>query len=249
MILLHLGMPRTATTFLQSEVFPKFENTYLVNQPYYWEIFDNTRLNIISDETLCINEKRFEILKNLKAKFPDAKVLMGLRNYTKVKKQLYNHYLQCGAVTRYRDWEKTLPADMETYIEKVKELFPNFYFYDFEEFKKDKKRIIEDICEFLQIPVPEYTDKIINPSSNPDAQEHAFRYNQLVITAYNPDGFIPRQFVNGIIDIEKDEQNYFWIYTLTINHPYMKPNNRIFLYDFNIKDNTIKFAVSKKVKP
>lgn len=131
-VYIHIGMPRTATTFLQQEIFPHIPEIefYGLNETYYSEAFnqlqfaDDTFYNpnkiieikkkwkankiLLSNENFIGQSTHFNhinrslIAKRLKSAFPDAKILLVLRNQMDLLASLYAINLQ---------WKETREID------------------------------------------------------------------------------------------------------------------------------------------
>ena len=129
-IIIHPGMPKTATTFLQWNVFH-----YLKDVNYLWHIFHKPwikniiwhekqvdlekakkkfqnylvedKVNLLSEENLYMNylikkDDRFEILKRIKYLFPKAKIIFGIRNKEEIIISLYKQYVATGGTKSYQ---------------------------------------------------------------------------------------------------------------------------------------------------
>lgn len=125
---LHLGLHKTGTTFLQRNIFPNLRNYKLITRPYtqhnyafnkmqyaddslfsYKEIkeeireFSNNNL-IISDESfsgkpiMFSHINRSQIAKRLSTLFPDAIAILFIRNQSDILFSLYNQYVKMGGV-------------------------------------------------------------------------------------------------------------------------------------------------------
>lgn len=124
MIYLHVGLHKTGSTFLQNEVFPGLINYNLITRPHtqYLRFFNElqyadrqtfyskytpemikTYINgdvIISDEALLgkpvglSSNMRYEIINRLHYIFPDATILLSIRNQWDMMKSHYGQYLK-----------------------------------------------------------------------------------------------------------------------------------------------------------
>ncbi|MCH2213910.1 MAG: hypothetical protein MK086_01950 [Flavobacteriales bacterium] len=142
--LLHIGMPRTASTFFQNEVFPhisKFEfvgvETTQYSQPFQRilyqdeslyhkdEVFDLLNLSagrnyVFSNElfvgqSLYLNSSnRTQIALRLKEIFPDGEIVLFLRNQADLLESLYSIGVYSGHTTRPEEFIRF--ADEESTI-------------------------------------------------------------------------------------------------------------------------------------
>ena len=84
-IYFHVGLGRTATTFMQQSVFPKFKNIYYINKHQYRnadQIIETTQQDkyLISHE---FSKKLINEMKQFSKKYPDAKIIIVLRRHDK----------------------------------------------------------------------------------------------------------------------------------------------------------------------
>lgn len=131
-VYIHVGMPRTATTFLQQQVFPNFSDVefYGLEHTHFSEVFNQlqyaddslynpnvileSKKNWTKNKVILSNENfigqspnlnfinRTLIAKRLKIAFPDAKILLILRNQLDLLTSLYTINLQ---------WKETRKID------------------------------------------------------------------------------------------------------------------------------------------
>ena len=150
--LLHIGMPRTASTFFQHEVFPNLEgfNNPGVNQTQYSEVFqkllyqDESRYdenaigeslkkemekNLIVSNELFVGQSLYMVSTNrtrnarrLKKLFPNAEVILFLRNQADLLESLYSIGVYSGHTAKP---EEFIRFDDETSA-PANPLFPTF---------------------------------------------------------------------------------------------------------------------------
>ena len=141
-IVLHIGLHKTGTTFLQKEVFPKILNAnLLVNKYQVCQLFiDNDKLNIISGEGFSLSmahwgyteSQRYETLDHLKKLFPTAKIIVGVRNKESWLKSCYAQYIKTGGTKNLEEYFKSFTQDsidMDRYIREVKKRWKFVYVY------------------------------------------------------------------------------------------------------------------------
>lgn len=136
-VYIHIGMPRTATTFLQQEIFPHLPEIefYGLDETHYSEAFNQLQFaddtfydsnkitevkrkwkgnkillsneNFIGQSTHFNHINRSIIAIRLKAAFPDAKILLVLRNQIDLLASLYAINLQWKETRKIDDftWE------------------------------------------------------------------------------------------------------------------------------------------------
>ena len=124
---IHLGLHRTGTSYLQKIVFPKFKH-----------------LKIISNENLSgdnlglgfhLNIDRVTLLYAIFMKYHNCKIILGIRNKDDWLKSCYNKYCDYGHKS-YKDWyndfDKNL-LDFDSYIKEINFLFSDVFIYNYED--------------------------------------------------------------------------------------------------------------------
>jgi hypothetical protein len=175
-IIIHAGWNKTATTFLQREVFiPSFGKGL---------IGPNIRLNdlqvnsytekplLISDESLlgvtiftrnkCRITQRLNFLKNWAKIAPNTKFILGVRRHDQFIESLYRQYLQVGGdlkaeefidIYNNKGFVKVDELLYEPILSCVYELFPEeeHFIYDYNLFKDDTTKFLTDLLPFVEI--------------------------------------------------------------------------------------------------
>jgi len=158
--MIHVGLHKTGTSWLQFEVFPRIAKTIISN-----ELFSGRPFRMTIDDIIDTNEREHyaQILKNT---YGDVKILLGLREPETLIPSLYSQYLKGGGTASYIVWKNANfnPNYLKygAYISCLKSLFSDVRVYHFEDMKKNKKLFIEELCEWLECPVPNYRDYVIN---------------------------------------------------------------------------------------
>lgn len=211
-------MNRTGTTFLQKRVFPFLEGVnyiplYLKNKyarnPFLQKVDNNKTL--ISNENFCFftyyhdidSDTKFyasgeEILYRLKKCFPNARIIFCTRNKDSWLRSVYNNLVKNGYAYDFEHFlEHVEYLDIDNFVKVLNELFDVFV-YSFEDFVKDKKKVVSDICSFIGVSVPDDIDySIINYSYSDSLVKKLVKWNSLFFSDLNPDGFIkmPNSFM------------------------------------------------------
>lgn len=170
-IIIHVGLHKTGTTFLQHEIFPKIENINIIQPSHIWTAkLHPSKINLVSDEGLSglpfsdnTTENRFLLLNKIKLHFPNAKIIIGLREKNSLVLSLYKHHIKRGGMLPFNKWytdelNKDY-LDFDKYINHIKSLFDDVFIYHFEELKKDADTIIANMCRFMGVGVPLYENK------------------------------------------------------------------------------------------
>ena len=168
-IYFHIGLHKTGTSFLQRKVFPN------IKELEYYRIFNiGQPINcktLVSYERLSGNpisspiDNRIEILESIKKNYPNAGIIVITRSIDWLK-SLYSTYINGGGILLYNEWYSKIfneeYLNQSEYIDEIKKRFDNVYSNSYENFKKDNKKIIDDICKFMDVEVPEYDNDIVN---------------------------------------------------------------------------------------
>lgn len=174
-VFIHIGMHKTGTTFLQQEVFPKIPNINYQTKVDLTTKVEERKINLFSDENLdggsyrlfATGKKRINILKNLHTLFPDAYIILCLRDKESWLKSAYKQYIVAYQSCPFEEYKKRLdPAflDFETYIQKLKSLFTNVYVCHFEDLKNNPVKFVDGICNFIGVKNPLVGYKIVYKS-------------------------------------------------------------------------------------
>jgi len=212
---LHIGMPRTGTTFLQHELFPKLKMRYISPEffkyghigtlaEYYNYIMKEDTL--VSNENICCDmwnkeDTRFERLEILNKLFPHAKIIFAVRDKESLKKSWYKKSIGIGATWSYEEFLQQINTDVfdyEPYIEHLKNLFSDTYIYKYEDFRKNPDGIIKEMCDFIGVETPEIEKEAYKRKWNVGYTEKQIRFarklNKIFKTRLNPDGIIPLHY-------------------------------------------------------
>ena len=176
-IIIHVGLHKTATTFLQKEVFPRLDIDYYLNPQIreFLGIKTKGKKILISNEAFSgkphlspINSnERMLIANRLHLLFPIAHIIVGVRNKKDWYNSLFRQYSKATATCNKQTFDNIFDKgylDFDSYINHLKSLFPSVYVYQFETLKEDPKRFVDGICNFIGEPTPDFTNKVINKS-------------------------------------------------------------------------------------
>ncbi len=206
---IHVGLQKTGTTFLQEKVFKRLPVNYVryFDRELYSSRLDRSRPTLVSNEDLCgapheildpaQRDSRYRIAENLAALFPQARVIVGLREpdawLRSLHKEAIRQGLTMGFSRFYRHFDKDM-LNFPKYVGHLKRLFLDVYVYNFEALKEDHLGVIEGLCDFMEVPVPENIDRSLVNASLEDWQLPGFRIlnKALYSKGYNHVGIIPR---------------------------------------------------------
>ena len=211
-VVFHLGLHKTGTSFLQKNIFPYLENVCFIDRPYfnhpYFDIeLDKEKINVISGERysgvphLLMKNSRFIIAKNLKILFPDARIIIGIRETQSWLGSCYTEAVKQGCFFSYNEWFEKLDSsylEIDEYIIFLKELFPEVFIYNMEDFIRNKSGVIENMCNFIGCSVPDYRDEIINMRLS-KTQLKTFKYlNRFLKSNFNTNRKISQKILLNV---------------------------------------------------
>ncbi len=150
--ILHIGMQRTGSTFLQKEVFSNIEEINFIDRrnKIYEKLknieeisdkvirnnleseiernLDLNKINLISEENIncrmwTTEDNRFDKIDKIQLLFPDAKIIFGTRDKTDLLVSWYKKYVICGGVKPFNEFKKNvINVDKINYDSYVKHL-------------------------------------------------------------------------------------------------------------------------------
>lgn len=231
-VFIHVGLQKTGTTFLQEKVFKKLDVNYIryLDEKIYNGSLDENKPLLLSNEDLsgyphCVYRKdadvsRWRIARNLSVLFPNAKIILGLREESSWLRSLYREAVRQGLVLGFQDFKNMFNMEMldfQKYVDFLKNLFDDVYVYYFEDLKKDYMSVVEGICGFIGVPVPSGVNNVLVNPSLADWQLPGFRLLNRFFksNAYHPTGLFPRTWFNYVYNfiredgVQKNETNEF----------------------------------------
>jgi hypothetical protein len=207
-IVIHVGLHKTESTFLQKEIFPKIENAEVfgfANRTFTIKTeFSKNKINIISEEGLSGNlhtknktADGITIAYRLKVLFPNAKIIVIFRKKDQWLKSLYSEYIKLGGYESFDYWKTNILdsrcLNYEKYSKCLKSLFKEVLISDFKNLKNDSNQFIKDICDFIGVNVPKYENKHRNIKLDDTALLHWRKLNKFFKSPNNPSGFLPQR--------------------------------------------------------
>lgn len=212
----HIGMQRTGTTFFQYEVFPMLNIRYITPSFFFKYGSLGTLAEfyryILTEDTLISNENiyadmwnkedtRFERLEVLNKLFPDAKIILGVRDRESLKKSWYKKSIASGAVWTFEEFLQSINLklfDYEVYIERLMEMFQDVYVYKYEDFRENPGKVVKKMCDFMGLETPKIEKEAYNRKWNIGYTQKQIKFariiNKLFKTRLNPDGIIPLRY-------------------------------------------------------
>ena len=186
-IYIHVGLHKTATTFLQKEIFPKLEGIKYYNllesknRQLLLALAKEDGKILISDEDLSGSpwifeagynaSLRYKILYTLHDLFPDAKIIVGVREKSSWLKSVYKQARKMNPFITSNTFEKSFDnryLDFETYINTIKLLWgeDNVYVYKYEDLLTNPQKFVEGLCNFMKLSPPNFVNRRHNQAIN-----------------------------------------------------------------------------------
>lgn len=178
-IYIHVGLPKTGTTFLQNHVFPKISDIEVITpnkigmRNYLLGInMQQQKPLLISDEHLSTHfyvgtkglryTSRYDIAKRIKKLFPTANIIVVFRNKKKWIKSFYAQYIS-SIYRKNISFEKFQRIaleqgllDFEDYEKFLRDTFNNVLVLNHFELIEDPKKFVRKICDFIGTKSPEF---------------------------------------------------------------------------------------------
>lgn len=202
-VVIHVGLPKTGTTFLQKEVFPKLDiNFYHLSRVDELDLdfeLENNITNLISYEGLsvdptdfnshhCSSQERMEIAKKIHLLFPYARIIVGIRDKKDWLNSLYKHYeRRTGSLIDFKAFKNKFDdsfLDFERYINFLEQNFPEVYVYNFEELKEDYQAFVDNICSFIGVEAPQVDNVVYNKGFTKGQLELIHALHKVAIKGY-----------------------------------------------------------------
>lgn len=177
-IVIHIGLHKTGTTFLQKIIFPKLKNVNFIcqynttnrNQLLTCRLEKN-KVNLISEEGLTRHNFRdnnetsmVEIANRIHKVFPNARIILVLRDKTEWLTSLYKMNCKYDYDYWYDNIFRSEDLSFNSYVEYLQKLFKNVLVLDYALLKYDPKRFVRTICDFIGVKVPEFDNVTIRKS-------------------------------------------------------------------------------------
>lgn len=208
-LLIHVGMHKTGTTFLQSQVFPNLPGVTYVRPgaplDYYLRL-DMTKPCLISNERLAgrlwsTPEQVETSLARLSDIFPNAQVLIGFRGHAGFIVSSYKQYLHQGGILPFHEYfDATHNTGLmnrnqflyRTRIELIEKYFMRSPFvYLQSDVKGSAPELAERIANLIGAPNPEIKasqSKVINKGVTWWQARALRQMNRLQMSEFNPHG-------------------------------------------------------------
>lgn len=191
-LIIHIGLHKTGTTFLQQNYFPNIENVELINSHRFFHTLGIKKTNnvkLLSNEGLSgvpwnedwIKGKSnsfqwiysFEdAIKNLLIIFNQPTIIIVFRKHGDLLVSLYKQYIQEGGVLSLGEFYskdgviKPIDLCFKKRIDILQNTFKNIYFLSYEDFKKNGANYFDNLGNNLGFKINAEFIKIYKSSNN-----------------------------------------------------------------------------------
>ncbi len=179
-VYIHIGATKTASTFLQYEVFPKlegvrYERKITLAQAVMLSVNPRKGKVLISDERLsgadaqCEPfEQRGEQIHYLKLLFPEAKIILVTREKESWLKSAHNYiYRLRGYKKDFKTFKKELDgrwSDWKSLEGLIRMYFDDVFVLKYEELCESPHAFVNSICKFIGVDMIHFDNKKYNVS-------------------------------------------------------------------------------------
>ena len=191
-LILHIGLHKTGTSYLQEHVFTKMDEVTAIRgwQSFrYLMLFKLKNHCLITDEGISGNlisgtweQDFFDNLTRVKTLFGNPKIIVGFRQAHKFIPSAYKQYLHSGGFDDFSDFfnfENTGLIKQEELqfrkrIDFLKENFSEVFFYTQESLKERPQDFLDAVCEFMNV------ERLDNSTLSTTVQNKSMRTNAQV---------------------------------------------------------------------
>lgn len=165
-ITLHIGLPKTGTTFLQNAFFPTLQGVSFFHgyEPYRSFLDAGHEHLLVSDESLGGHpfrpdfQRQFEHrLRKLAAWHREISVIFGVRAHTEYVLSLYRQYLQEGGCMNQRDFLQLFTKSDLLLMPKIRALqsvSSSVFVYRQEDLRTHSETVLREMASFLETDFP-----------------------------------------------------------------------------------------------
>lgn len=255
---IHIGLHKTGTTFLQRHVFPNWPSVHYIGKPYsaqfvepvLWDetistvLMSNEQFSsppiypVLLDPALRKRpwfEQRKITLLRLKAIFPKAKVIVGVRTPAEFCESVYSQYILRGGWASLEDFWRPNDysgclcledIDFDSLLTFVEGLWPGSFYFDHADLRSDPAKLLAKMARFMGVDAsPPVMEQEINArlsesqvfamrdfseaQSRRDIDKKSF-YRGLMEVKENTVGVVPFSFPESLREEISDYTSSSW---------------------------------------
>lgn len=206
---LHVGVHKTATTWFQTEVYPRFEGAQYLHNPPIHKLISLSKKGryILCEEALLrhfFGRSHHDNLPLLSKLFPEAQIILSLRKQSSWLKSAYSYYIKKGGIL---DFEDFFDIKHNSGIIKRNDLFfreiiedVNSAFSDarawvilFDHIQRQPSLTVRNLARrmgcYVDLSSLDFTPR--NSSISSRAGQLLLQVNPYIKSGYNPQGSLP----------------------------------------------------------
>lgn len=168
--MVHIGLPKTGTTYLQQEVFPRLPLNILSYENISADAYGNFFCPMPHINVALSRLQRIGTAKELYHYVHDVPILIILRSRYEWLKSIYNQMVKRSLYGfSYEYFLKHIDpeiGDFSALIMQYQHHFSDVRVMHYEHFKNDNQGFVDDICSWLEIDPIIVSKKRINRSMN-----------------------------------------------------------------------------------
>lgn len=175
-IVIHLGLHKTGSTYLQKCVFPKLEDVEVQHLMEICQIKfkSDRRILLISSEGLLSSMPHYpdnntvkDSIEALYRIYPNAKIILGVRRDIHWFKSCWNQYVRGGGTMTFMGYCRKYGSNCmfpRDYIEPIERLWKDVFVYEQKELLYHQFYTIKRMCKFIGVPIPAFDVVVVNGS-------------------------------------------------------------------------------------
>ena len=229
---LHIGLHKTGTTFLQRKVFPNWPGVHYIGKPYSSQFVESVLWDEKISTVLMSNEQfssppiypalldpalrkrpwfeqRKIVILRLKALFPSAKVILGLREPAAFSESVYSQYILRGGWASLEDFWRPddyrgclclEDVEFDSLLDFVEGLWPGSFYFDQADLRSDPGKILARMSRFMGVDEsPSVVEQEVNIRLS-DSQINAMRAYSAAQSSLGVD---KKTFYRGLVEIRE----------------------------------------------
>ena len=158
--IIHVGVHKTGSTYLQECVFPKLEGVCYCYKDKITPVI-NPKVVLMSNEewsrSLPHRDNQLLTLLALKQSYPNAKIIIEIREFEPWFKSCYSQYIRAGGYMSYKQYYNKYKDCREPvmFYYYCKMMWKDVFLYHHETLKHMPSVVIQGMCDFIGCDMPD----------------------------------------------------------------------------------------------